>query len=162
MPEMLRPTGAIMGAGLAQKVALITDGRFSGASRGFIIGQYHLLLSMVIILRICVLRLHIIVLPGHVVPEARVGGPIALVKDGDKITIDCDKRSLEWHVGEVEQAERKKEWEGSDKGKLTERRGVLFKYARDAAVSNPSCFPCPVVRGSNDGSYIAGECRGVY
>jgi dihydroxy-acid dehydratase len=106
------PTGAIMGAGLARKVALVTDGRFSGASRGFIIG--------------------------HVVPEARVGGPIALVKDGDEILIDSNTKVLEWHVDEEEQARRRKEWEASGKNELTEKRGILFKYARDVAVSFPN------------------------
>lgn len=103
------PTGAIAGAGLANSTALITDGRFSGASRGFIIG--------------------------HVVPEARLGGPIALVKDGDKITIDSEKREINWHVSDEEHERRRKEWEASDKGKLTVKRGVLLRYARDVAVS---------------------------
>jgi dihydroxy-acid dehydratase len=103
------PTGAIAGAGLANSTALITDGRFSGASRGFIIG--------------------------HVVPEARVGGPIALVQDGDKISIDAETREINWHVSEEEQERRKKEWDASDKGKLNVKRGVLLRYARDVAVS---------------------------
>ncbi|EAU91170.2 dihydroxy-acid dehydratase [Coprinopsis cinerea okayama7 len=107
MPEMLGPTGAIAGAGLANSTALITDGRFSGASRGFIIG--------------------------HVVPEARVGGPIALVKDGDKIVIDAETRTINWLVDEEEQAKRRKEWEASDNGKLNVKRGVLYRYARDVA-----------------------------
>lgn len=110
MPEMLGPTGAIAGAGLANSTALITDGRFSGASRGFIIG--------------------------HVVPEARVGGPIALVQDGDKIVIDSETRTINWLVDEQEQERRKKEWEASDKSKLNVRRGVLYRYARDVAVSS--------------------------
>ncbi|KEP46150.1 dihydroxy-acid dehydratase, partial [Rhizoctonia solani 123E] len=74
MPEMLGPTGAIMGAGLGKSTCLITDGRFSGASRGFIIG--------------------------HVTPEAHLGGPIALVEDGDKITVDAHKRTIDWQVSE--------------------------------------------------------------
>jgi dihydroxy-acid dehydratase len=102
------PTGAIAGAGLAGSTALITDGRFSGASRGFIIG--------------------------HVVPEARVGGPIALVKDGDRIIIDSATRRIDWLVDEDEQKRRKDEWLASDKNKLNVKRGVLLRYARDVAV----------------------------
>ena len=102
------PTGAIAGAGLAGSTALITDGRFSGASRGFIIG--------------------------HVVPEARVGGPIALVKDGDRIIIDSATRRIDWLVDEDEQKRRKDEWLASNKNKLNVRRGVLLRYARDVAV----------------------------
>ncbi|KAL0578295.1 hypothetical protein V5O48_003706 [Marasmius crinis-equi] len=107
MPEMLGPTGAIAGAGLANSTALITDGRFSGASRGFIIG--------------------------HVVPEARLGGPIALVKDGDRIVLDSEARTITWQVDEDEQAHRKKEWEASGKGQLNVKRGILYRYARDVA-----------------------------
>ena len=86
----------------------MTDGRFSGASRGFIIG--------------------------HVVPEARVGGPIALVKDGDHIVIDATTRRIDWFVDETEQKRRKAEWLESDKAKLNVRRGVLLRYARDVQV----------------------------
>ncbi|KAJ7595233.1 dihydroxy-acid/6-phosphogluconate dehydratase [Mycena floridula] len=114
MPEMLSPTGALVGAGLREKTALITDGRFSGASHGFIIG--------------------------HVVPEARVGGPIALVKDGDKIIIDAERLVIDWLVDEDEQKRRKKEWDASDKGKITVRRGVLMKYARDVAPANVGAY----------------------
>jgi len=114
MPEMLGPTGALMGAGLGDCTALITDGRFSGASRGFIIG--------------------------HVVPEARVGGPIALVKDGDRIVVDSEKRAIDWLVSDEEQARRKAEWDASDKGQLKERRGVLFRYARDVAPANVGAY----------------------
>ena len=102
------PTGAIAGAGLSTSTALITDGRFSGASRGFIIG--------------------------HVVPEARVGGPIALVKDGDRIIIDSETRKIDWQVDEDEQKRRRDEWLASDKNKLNVKRGVLLRYARDVAV----------------------------
>lgn len=98
-----------MGAGLGDSTALITDGRFSGASRGFIIG--------------------------HVVPEARLGGPIALVKDGDRIVVDSERRVIDWLVDDQEQARRKQEWDASDKGQFKEKRGVLFRYARDVAVS---------------------------
>ncbi|KAI0051850.1 dihydroxy-acid dehydratase [Auriscalpium vulgare] len=114
MPEMLGPTGALMGAGLGGSTALITDGRFSGASRGFIIG--------------------------HVVPEARLGGPIALVQDGDKIMIDSDNKEIQWAVDEEEQARRKKEWEASDKGKLNVKRGILLRYARDVQPASLGAF----------------------
>lgn len=83
----------------------------SGASRGFIIG--------------------------HVVPEARLGGPIALVKDGDPIIIDSESRTIDWKVSEEEQAIRRKEWEASGKGTLNVKRGVLYRYARDVAVRAP-------------------------
>lgn len=89
---------------------MITDGRFSGASRGFIIG--------------------------HVVPEARVGGPIALVQDGDKIVIDSEKRMINWVVDEEEQRRRRELWDASDNDKLNVRRGVLLRYARDVAVKS--------------------------
>ncbi|KAG6813363.1 hypothetical protein H0H92_011629 [Tricholoma furcatifolium] len=115
MPEMLGPTGAIAGAGLAGSTALITDGRFSGASRGFIIG--------------------------HVVPEARVGGPIALVQDGDRIVIDAEQRTINWLVSEEEQAYRKQAWEASSKGDFNVKRGVLLRYARDVAVRIPVPLP---------------------
>ncbi|KAG5638461.1 hypothetical protein H0H81_012526 [Sphagnurus paluster] len=109
MPEMLGPTGAIAGAGLSASTALITDGRFSGASRGFIIG--------------------------HVVPEARVGGPIALVEDGDRIVIDSENRMINWLVDEEEQARRKQKWDTSGKQAFSVKRGILLRYARDVAVS---------------------------
>ncbi|KAG7446326.1 dihydroxy-acid and 6-phosphogluconate dehydratase [Guyanagaster necrorhizus] len=113
MPEVGEgPTAALAGAGLSTSTALITDGRFSGASRGFIIG--------------------------HVVPEARLGGPIALVKDGDLIVIDAEKRTINWLVSEDEQERRKKEWEASDKKELNVKRGILFRYARDVAASRPA------------------------
>jgi dihydroxy-acid dehydratase len=100
MREMLSPTSAIMGKGLGKDVALITDGRFSGGSHGFVVG--------------------------HVTPEAHVGGPIALVKKGDQITIDAEKRVVTLDIPSVEFKKRKKAWK-----KPTPRytRGVLAKYA---------------------------------
>jgi hypothetical protein len=75
------------------------------------------------------------------VPEARLGGPIALVCDGDKIMIDSEKRTIDWDVSAEEQARRRVEWEGSGKGALTVRRGILLRYARDVAVRD--AFLCP-------------------
>jgi dihydroxy-acid dehydratase len=100
MREMLSPTGAIMGKGLGKEVALITDGRFSGGSHGFVVG--------------------------HVTPEAYVGGPIALVKNGDTITIDAEKRELTLEVPHAELKKRKKSWK---KPAPRYTRGVLAKYA---------------------------------
>lgn len=105
---MLGPTGALMGAGLGGKTALITDGRFSGASRGYIIG--------------------------HVVPEAFLGGPIALVHDGDRIVIDAVEKTIDWIVAPEEEARRRKEWEASGKNQIRVTRGVLKRYARDVQV----------------------------
>ena len=100
MREMLNPTSAIMGCGLGESVALITDGRFSGATRGAAIG--------------------------HVSPEAAVGGPIALVKDGDLISIDIMKNKLEVRISEEEMAKRRKEWHAPEK----ELTGYLKRYAK--------------------------------
>ena len=99
MREMLSPTGAIMGKGLGSEVALITDGRFSGGSHGFVVG--------------------------HVSPEAMVGGPLALIKDGDQITIDAEKKSIDILLEESELIERKKRWEKPSKDDVS---GVLAKY----------------------------------
>jgi dihydroxy-acid dehydratase len=104
MREMLGPTGAIMGAGLGKDVALITDGRFSGGSHGFVIG--------------------------HVTPEAFVGGPLALVKNGDEISIDAEKREMTLHISAKEMAARKKAWK-QPKPRYT--HGVLAKFAKLAA-----------------------------
>jgi dihydroxy-acid dehydratase len=71
---------------------------------------------------------------GHVVPEARLGGPIALIRDGDRVVIDSEKRTIDWDVSEEEQARRRVEWDSSGKGTLTVKRGVLLRYARDVAV----------------------------
>lgn len=114
MPEMLGPTGALMGAGLGNSTALVTDGRFSGASRGFIIG--------------------------HVVPEAVLGGPIALIKDGDRVLIDAASRTIDWVIDESEKLSRRKEWEASGKGALKVKRGVLYRYARDVAPASEGAY----------------------
>lgn len=119
----------MIGAGLGNSTALITDGRFSGASRGFIIGVLRLSLQS------CFRYLRSL-LPGHVVPEATLGGPIALVKDGDRIIIDAASRTIDWLVDEDEKAARRKEWETSGKSALKEKRGILYRYARDVAVSS--------------------------
>ena len=71
---------------------------------------------------------------GHVVPEARLGGPIALVQNGDNIILDAEKRTIDWDVSEEEQARRRAEWESSGWGLLTVKRGILLRYARDVAV----------------------------
>ena len=100
MREMLSPTSAIMGKGLGKDVALITDGRFSGGSHGFVVG--------------------------HITPEAYVGGTIALIKNGDSITIDAEKRQLNLDVPAAEMKKRKLAWK-APKPRYT--RGVLAKYA---------------------------------
>jgi dihydroxy-acid dehydratase len=76
-----------------------------------------------------------IIFIGHVVPEAAVGGPLALVEDGDHIVIDASLRTIEWAVNEYEQVRRKKLWDASNKGELKVKRGILYRYARDVAVS---------------------------
>ena len=110
MPEMLTPTSAIMGAGLGKDVALITDGRFSGGSHGFIIG--------------------------HVVPEAQEGGPLALIRNGDVITIDADTRSLSVDLTEAELAARRAEWVMPP---YKAQRGTLFKYIRNVKDASQGC-----------------------
>ncbi len=110
MPEMLTPTSAIMGAGLGKDVALMTDGRFSGGSHGFIIG--------------------------HVVPEAQEGGPIALIRDGDIVTIDAGKNELSVAVSDAEMAKRKAAWK-TPPYKAT--RGTLYKYIRSVKNASEGC-----------------------
>ena len=110
MPEMLTPTSAIMGAGLGKDVALITDGRFSGGSHGFIIG--------------------------HVSPEAQEGGPIGLLKDGDIITIDADKRQMTVDLTNDQLAQRRKEWVPPP---LKATRGTLYKYIKNVASASLGC-----------------------
>lgn len=110
MPEMLTPTSAIMGAGLGKDVAMITDGRFSGGSHGFIIG--------------------------HVVPEAQVGGPIALVKNGDLITINAETNEIKMDVSDEELATRKANWT-MPAYKAT--RGTLYKYIKNVKTASEGC-----------------------
>jgi dihydroxy-acid dehydratase len=104
MREMLSPTSAIMGKGLGSNVALITDGRFSGGSHGFVVG--------------------------HLSPEAALGGPLALVKSGDEITIDALRREITLHVAAAELKRRRKSWIAP---KPYARRGALAKYSRDVS-----------------------------
>ncbi|MGE0386022.1 MAG: dihydroxy-acid dehydratase [Gammaproteobacteria bacterium] len=110
MPEMLTPTSAIMGAGLGADVALITDGRFSGGSHGFIVG--------------------------HVVPEAQEGGPIALVRDGDRIVIDADSRRMDVEVSEAEMQRRRAEWRAPP---YKATSGTLFKYIKTVKSASEGC-----------------------
>ncbi len=101
MPEMLSPTGAVIGRGLGGKVALITDGRFSGGSHGFVVG--------------------------HVTPEAAVGGPIAVVEDGDPIVIDAVRKTIELGVSQDTIDRRLRAWTPPPR---KAERGLLAKYAR--------------------------------
>jgi dihydroxy-acid dehydratase len=110
MPEMLTPTSAIMGAGLGHNVALITDGRFSGGSHGFLVG--------------------------HITPEAQEGGPIALVQNGDEVTIDAIKNEITLHVSDAELQARRAQWKAPPY-KVTS--GVLFKYIRSVTSASLGC-----------------------
>ena len=110
MPEMLTPTSAIMGAGLGADVALITDGRFSGGSHGFIVG--------------------------HVTPEAQVGGPIALVQNGDKITLDAEANLITVDVSDAEFAKRRKAWQAPA---FKATRGTLYKYIKNVKSASEGC-----------------------
>ena len=111
MPEMLKPTAAIIGAGLGNDVALITDGRFSGGTHGFVVG--------------------------HITPEAQVGGTIALVKDGDKISIDATTNELTLHVSDDALKLRKQQWQAPA---IKYPRGVLAKYARNVTSASKGCL----------------------
>jgi dihydroxy-acid dehydratase len=110
MPEMLTPTSALAGAGFIDSVALITDGRFSGGSHGFIIG--------------------------HVCPEAQDGGPIALVKNGDRISIDDQKHTITVQVSDAELRKRRKKWKMP---KFKASRGTLAKYIRLVKPASEGC-----------------------
>ena len=111
MPEMLKPSSAIMGAGLGQDVALITDGRFSGGSHGFLIG--------------------------HIVPEAQEGGPIGILKDGDEIIIDAESRTLDVNIPTHELDRRHKEWV---RPKEKYDKGTLKKYGKLVTDASRGCI----------------------
>ena len=110
MPEMLKPTAAIMGAGLGKEVALITDGRFSGGTHGFVVG--------------------------HITPEAQEGGVIALVKDGDIITINAETNSINLEISIEELKVRKAHWKAPE---LKVSRGILYKYAKTVSSASKGC-----------------------
>ena len=120
LPEMLTPTSAIMGAGLGDKVALLTDGRFSGGSHGFCIG--------------------------HITPEAQVGGPIALVKNGDPIRIDArpDTRTIDLLISDEEWEERRKKWTPPP---YRSTQGTLFKYIQCVKTASEGCVTDEVFEG---------------
>ena len=110
MPEMLTPTSAIMGAGLGQDVALLTDGRFSGGSHGFIVG--------------------------HVTPEAQEGGPIALVENGDIVTLDATKNEISVDVSAAEMEKRRQKWQAPP---FKATRGTLYKYIKNVKSASEGC-----------------------
>lgn len=110
MPEMLKPTSSIMGAGLGKEVALITDGRFSGGSHGFVVG--------------------------HVSPEAQVGGNIALVENGDIISIDAVNNTIDIEISDEELAKRRASWKTPE---LKIKRGSLYKYAKSVSSASKGC-----------------------
>jgi dihydroxy-acid dehydratase len=110
MPEMLKPTSMIMGAGLGKSVALITDGRFSGGTHGFVVG--------------------------HITPEAQTGGNIALVQDGDIITIDAQNNRIDVAVSEQELEERRRNWKTPPP---KHKKGILYKYANTVASASEGC-----------------------
>ena len=110
MPEMLKPTAAIMGAGLGNDVALITDGRFSGGTHGFVVG--------------------------HISPEAQIGGTIALVENGDIIAIDAEKNTINLELNESELESRMKSWKAPE---LKVKKGSLYKYAKCVTSASYGC-----------------------
>ena len=110
MPEMLKPTAAIMGAGLGNSVALITDGRFSGGTHGFVVG--------------------------HIVPEAQEGGPIALLNNGDLITIDAELNNISVNLSEEEFKSRRLKWTKPD---YKFKSGVLYKYIKNVSDASNGC-----------------------
>jgi dihydroxy-acid dehydratase len=110
MPEMLKPTAAIMGAGLGKDVALITDGRFSGGTHGFVVG--------------------------HITPEAQEGGVIALLRDGDIIKIDAEKNTIEVKLSQEEIETRRKAWIAPP---FRAQKGVLYKYIKSVSSASEGC-----------------------
>lgn len=110
MPEMLKPTSSIMGAGLGKDVALITDGRFSGGSHGFVVG--------------------------HVAPEAQVGGNIALVENGDIISIDAVNNTIDIEISDEELEKRRADWTAPE---LKFKKGILYKYAKTVSSASDGC-----------------------
>jgi len=114
MREMLSPTSAIMGKGLGAEVALITDGRFSGGSHGFVVG--------------------------HVYPEAAAGGPIALIEDGDRLTIDAETKEINVDVSDAELARRRAAWK---RPSSPVRRGVLAKYRNEVSSASEGAVTIP-------------------
>ena len=110
MPEMLKPTSMIMGAGLGKSVALITDGRFSGGTHGFVVG--------------------------HITPEAQSGGGIALIEDGDIVVIDATNKTINVKLTDGELAERRGRWEAPE---LKHKKGILYKYAKTVSSASEGC-----------------------
>ncbi|NOR28350.1 MAG: dihydroxy-acid dehydratase, partial [Lutibacter sp.] len=110
MPEMLKPTSMIMGAGLGKSVALITDGRFSGGTHGFVVG--------------------------HITPEAQSGGAIALIEDGDIIVIDASTKTINVKLTDEELAKRKANWKAPE---LKHKKGILYKYAKTVSSASEGC-----------------------
>jgi dihydroxy-acid dehydratase len=111
MPEMLKPTSAIIGAGLGKDVALITDGRFSGGTHGFVVG--------------------------HITPEAFDGGTIAIIEDGDPIEIDAINNKINVLVDEQTLAQRKAAWK---QPALAVTKGILYKYAKQVTSAAEGCI----------------------
>lgn len=111
MPEMLKPTSAVMGAGLGKDVALITDGRFSGGSHGFVVG--------------------------HITPEAYEGGTIGLIRDGDRITIDAIDNRIDVELSEQEIENRRKTWKRPAEKSVT---GILKKFRNEVSSASEGCM----------------------
>jgi dihydroxy-acid dehydratase len=111
MPEMLKPTSAIIGAGLGKDVALITDGRFSGGTHGFVVG--------------------------HITPESFDGGGLALVNDNDIIEIDANKNTINVMLNDAELAKRRAEWKQPPLGVT---KGILYKYAKQVTTAAEGCI----------------------
>ena len=110
MPEMLKPTSAVIGAGLGKDVALITDGRFSGGSHGFVVG--------------------------HITPEAQNGGTIGLIQNGDIISIDAINNKIDVRLSDEEIEQRRKKWQQPP---LKHKSGVLYKYAKTVSTASEGC-----------------------